>query len=187
LESRSLYKSSEYLALKVLNEVGCTINNDLASQLESYRAMKIGNTAPDFVFLEDYFACRYEPFNAPKKLSDIKSIYTMLVFGASWCPACPEELARIARLYEKWKTYGVEVVFVSLDNDQQAFKNFAGIYPFISMSDYKKWDSPVVKAYHVFATPTFYLLNDKREILLRPNSVEQMDAWVDWYLIQSNR
>jgi thiol-disulfide isomerase/thioredoxin len=186
LESRSLFKSSEYLALKILNETSCTINNDLAAQLESYRSMKIGNTAPDFDFMEDYLAHGYELFNSPLKLSDIKCIYTVVVFGASWCPACPEELARIARLYEKWKTYGVEVVFVSLDDDKQVFKNFTGIFPFISMCDYKKWDCPVVRAYHVFATPTFYLLNDKREILLRPNSVEQIDAWVDWYLIQGN-
>jgi hypothetical protein len=31
-----------------------------------------------------------------------------------------------------------------------------------------------------------YLLDAKREILLRPNSVKQVDAWVDWYLVQGN-
>jgi hypothetical protein len=40
LERHSLFQASEYLALKVLNEVSCTINNDLAKQLETYRAMK---------------------------------------------------------------------------------------------------------------------------------------------------
>ena len=38
------------------------------------------------------------------------------------------------------------------------------------------------KQYYVFGTPTMFLLDSKREILLRPNSVQQMDAWVDWYL-----
>jgi hypothetical protein len=42
------------------------------------------------------------------------------------------------------------------------------------------------KDYHVFATPTIYLLDNKREILLRPNSVSQLDSWVDWYLVQGN-
>jgi len=27
-----------------------------------------------------------------------------------------------------------------------------------------------------------FLLNEKREILLRPTSVSQMDAWVDWII-----
>ena len=49
LERRSLVEVSEYLALKILNEVSCTIESDLAKQLESYRAIKIGNIAPDFV------------------------------------------------------------------------------------------------------------------------------------------
>ena len=45
-------------------------------------------------------------------------------------------------------------------------------------------ESPVVKSYHVFATPAIYLLNNKREILLCPNSVNQLDAWIDWYFVQ---
>ena len=47
LERHSLFSASEYLAIKVLNEVSCTINSDLAKQLETYRAMKKGNIAPD--------------------------------------------------------------------------------------------------------------------------------------------
>jgi thiol-disulfide isomerase/thioredoxin len=186
LEQRSLFKSSEYLALKVLNELSCTIDNNLAAQLESYRAMKTGNTAPDFDFGEDYFAPGYDPANTPQKLSDLKSTYTVVVFGASWCPQCPEELLQISRLYEKWNRYNVEVVYVSLDADKEIFKNFAGVFPFISICDYQKWESPIVQAWHVFATPTLYLLDDTREILLRPNSVRQMDAWVDWFLLQGN-
>jgi hypothetical protein len=39
----------------------------------------------------------------------------------------------------------------------------------------------------VFGTPTLFLLDKKREILLRPLSVKQVDAWVDWVLIQGNK
>lgn len=187
LEQRSLFEASEYLALKVLNEVSCTIDDDLAAQLESYRAMKKGKTAPDFELNGDVFAPGYQSGNIPKKLSGLESQYTVVVFGASWCPACPEDLSHIARVYEKWEKHGVEVVFVSLDEDKQVFKNFASRFPFISICDYKKWESPVVKDYHVFATPTMYLLDNGLEILLRPNSVNQLDSWVDWFLVKGNR
>src|SRR5690606_10630415 len=50
LEKRSLFKSSEYLAVTLLNEKSCTINDGFAAQLESYRAMKIGNIAPEIAF-----------------------------------------------------------------------------------------------------------------------------------------
>jgi thiol-disulfide isomerase/thioredoxin len=187
LEKRSLFQASEYLAIKLLNEKSCTINNDFAAQLESYRAMKQGNTAPDFDFKADCLAPGYPPAEIPKKLSELKSKYTVVVFGASWCPQCPVELSQITSLYQKWKGQNIEVVFVSLDEDKKIFKSFAGIFPFISICDYQKWESPVVKSYHVFATPTIYLLNNKLEILLRPNSVNQLDSWVDWYLVQGNK
>ncbi len=187
LEKRSLFNASEYLSLKLLNEKSCTLNNDFSAQLESYRAMRKGNTAPNIEFIGNVFTPGYENGSIPKSLFDIVSQYTVVVFGASWCPQCPKELSQISRVYKKWKEQGVEVVFVSLDEDEKIFKSFAGVFPFISLCDYKKWESPIVKNYHVFATPTIYLLNNNREILLRPHSVKQLDSWVDWYLVQGNK
>jgi thiol-disulfide isomerase/thioredoxin len=176
LERHSLFKASEYLALKVLNESSCTINSDLAAQLETYRAMKKGSIAPNIDFKVDLKSSNSEI----KTLSDLKSPYTLVVFGASWCEACSKEIPKIATLYPKWKSKGVEVVFVSLDETKEAFEQFTQALPFISYCDYGKWISPVVTNYYVFGTPTMFLLNEKREILLRPTSVGQMDAWVDW-------
>lgn len=188
LERHSLFGSSEYLALKVLNQAGCTVDDNLAKQLESYRSMKKGNTAPDFAFVGDRFMPGYSPSGTiPVKLSDLKSEHVVVVFGASWCPKCVEDLSSMAKVYNKWKSHGVEVVFVSLDVDKKAFTDFAGNFPFISVCDYGKWTSPVAEAYYVSGTPTLYLLNNKREILLRPNSFSQMDAWVDWFLVKGNR
>jgi thiol-disulfide isomerase/thioredoxin len=187
LERHSLFQASEYLAIKVLNETSCTINSDLAKQLESYRAMKKGNIAPDIIFSGDNFAPGDGQNNAPNKLSDLKNKYTVVVFGASWCQKCTEELPEIAKHYSKWKAQGVEVVFVSLDENKEMFKNFTSIFPFISSCDYQKWNSTAVKDYYVFGTPTMYLLDHKRKILLRPNSVSQMDAWVDWNLVQGDK
>lgn len=179
LEKHSFFQASEYLALKVLNEGSCTLNTDLANQLETYRAMKKGNIAPDIIFDKSNFV---NPNNTFSKLSEINTKYTLVVFGASWCPKCNEELPEIAKLYDKWKSKGVEVVFVALEKDKKSFVDFAKNFQFPSYSDLKKWDSKIVKDYYVFSTPTMFLLDNKREIILRPNSVKQMDAWVDWYL-----
>ena len=187
LERHSLFQASEYLALKVLNQTSCTLDSDLANQLESYRAMKKGNTAPDIVFDKEIVAPGYKDTQQPRKLSDIKSNYTVVVFGASWCPKCTEELPKIANYYSKWKQQDIEVVYVSLDENEQQFKSFASIFPFVSVCDYQKWNSIAVKEYYVFATPTMFLLDNNRELILRLQSVEQMDAWVDWYLVQGNK
>lgn len=184
LERHSLFKASEYLAIKVLNEVSCTINSDLANQLETYRSMKKGNNAPDIIF-PDTLVYPSGDFH-PKKLSDFNSNYTLVVFGASWCPKCTEEIPAIAKSYNTWKAQGVEVLFVSLDEDLKAFYQFSAQFPFISITDLKKWKSPIAKDYYVFSTPTMYLLDKNRKIILRPNSINQTNAWVDWYLVKGN-
>ena len=90
--------------------------------------MKKGNTAPDIAFNDDIFALGYENTTITEKLSDIKSDYTVVVFGASWCPQCPGELSKISELYKKWKAQGVEVIFISLDTDKELFKNFQAYF-----------------------------------------------------------
>jgi thiol-disulfide isomerase/thioredoxin len=187
LERHSLFQASEYLAIKALNETSCTINSDLAKQLETYRAMKKGNIAPDFAFYPNTFFPADLSKEKTIKLSDLKSPYTVMVFGASNCPRCQEEIPEIAKLYAKWKQQGVEVVFISLDEVPQEFTKFSASLPFISSCDYQKWNSPIVNSYYVFGTPTMFLLDEKREILLRPNSVKQIDAWVDWFLVKGNK
>ncbi len=182
LERHSLFRASEYLALKVLNEVSCTINSDLAKQLETYRAMKKGNIAPEIMLKGNAFSASMDQNQLPRKLSDIQTPYTLVVFGAGWCEKCKEELPKIANLYTKWKQKGLEVLFISLDENEQDFKKFASAFPFIYYCDYQKWNSPIATDCYVFGTPTLFLLDKKREIILRPNSINQMDAWVDWYL-----
>lgn len=187
LETRSLFQASEYLALKMLNQNSCTLHADLAKQLETYRAMKKGNRAPDLSFLQSKVLSGGYGSTPPTKLSEIQSPYVLLVFGASWCPKCTEEIPAIAQLYAKWKTLGVEVVFISLDETEAKFKEFAKGFPFLSVCDFQKWESPLAQACYVFSTPTQYLLNANREIVLRPASVKQTDAWVDWFLGGGNK
>jgi len=181
LERHSLFQASEYLALKVLNEVSCTIDNDLAKQLETYRAMKVGNTAPEITFKGKTLVSGVE-VKALNNLSQIQSKNMLVVFGASWCQTCATDVPKIASLYTKWKAQGLEVVFVSLDTNEVAFMNFAKSFPFISYTDFKRWESPVVNDYYVFATPTMFILDPQRKIVLRPSSVSQVDSWVDWFL-----
>ena len=186
LEQRSLFGASEYLALKVLNEVSCTVDDNLVNQLESYRAMKVGNIAPDIVFDGDVFQ-NGQSITSPARISEVDADYVVVMFGSSRCPMCSQELSAIQSAYDKWKDQGVEVVYVSLDEDQSDFVRSASAHPFVSFSDYKKWETPAAKDYHVFATPTQFLLDPSRKILLRPHSVRQVDAWVDWYLINENK
>lgn len=183
LERRSLFTSAEHLALSLLNNHRNVLTPNLAAKLEKHRSMRIGSTAPEIIFTPH--TVRPEGVTTDR-LSNVESEYTVVVFAAGWCPHCREMMPDLIAKYPTWKEQGVEVVLVSLDDSPENFSRFASDLPFISTSDLKRWASPIAQDYHVQGIPEMFLLDNTRKILLRPNSVEHMHAWVDWYLVQGN-
>jgi thiol-disulfide isomerase/thioredoxin len=181
LERRSLMQAAEYLALKVLEQERVAIQPRLARQLEGYRAMKVGSRVPEIQFVGDILL-QGKPITYPTRLTEVTAPYRLVIVGASWCPACTEEMTQLIPLYGKWNKLGLEAIFVSLDTDPKAFQAYSEGMPFIAFSDYKKWDTQVVQDYYVSGSPSFYLIDQAGNLLLRPQSVKQLDAWVDWKL-----
>jgi thiol-disulfide isomerase/thioredoxin len=179
LERRSLTTAAEFLALTVLEQNKVALQPRLARQLEGYRAMKVGTTVPEIQFTGDILL-QGKPIPFPSRLSEVTAPYRLVIFGASWCPACSEAMGELIPLYEKWNGLGLEAIFVSLDTDPTAFKAYSEGMPFIAFSDYKKWDTQAVSDYYVASSPSFYLIDQSGKLLLRPQSVKQIDAWVDW-------
>jgi thiol-disulfide isomerase/thioredoxin len=172
-EQKSLFEVSEYLALQLLNQNSCKLNDDLAKQLEIYRKMKVGNTAPFIIFKGD-------TYRNGDEISDVflNSTYTVVVFGASWCPGCTEMMPLLVNAYSNWQKRGVEIIFVSLDTQEEEFKQYAQKFPFISTCDFKKWEGENVSNYYVFATPTMFVLDENNKIVLRPHHPKQIDDWI---------
>ena len=181
LERRSLTQAAEYLALKVLEQDKVALQPRLARQLEGYRAMKVGAQVPEIQFAGDILL-QGKPITYPTRLSEVTAPYRLVIVGASWCPACTEEMTQLIPLYEKWNKLGLEAIFVSLDTDPKAFQAYSEGMPFIAFSDYKKWETQVVQDYYVPSSPSFYLIDQDGKLVLRPQSVKQLDAWVDWKL-----
>ena len=169
LETRSLYKSSEYLAVTLLKDHQKDLEIHVINRLEKYVSLKVGNTAPDIQLTNS-------------KLSDIKKP-VLLVFGASWCPLCKTEALELLKYYDAWKSKkDVEVVYISIDTDKEAYKTAYQNAPWQSYCDYKGWDTKAAKDYFIYATPTYILLDKDMKILVHPSSVGQVDAWVNYKL-----
>ncbi|MGC1204005.1 MAG: thioredoxin-like domain-containing protein [Flavobacteriaceae bacterium] len=166
LEKRSLYTSSEYLAVQLLSQNSCSLDDKLTNKLEAYRKLKIGNIAPDITFSDG------------KKLSSITAT-KLLIFGASWCPKCKEETLKLNTYYHAWKEKGIEVVYISIDTEKAHFDNAYKNTPWKTDCTFKGWNTQAVKDYHVFATPTYFVLDSDLKIVLRPNSIEQVHSWVN--------
>ena len=178
-EKHSLFASSEYIATKALTQNKMVLTSKLSKKLESYRAMKKGNIAPEIIFDGLVYKNGFETKKIAR-LTQIPSKYKLVIFGASWCPACSNEMAQLLPQYQKWKAKGVEVVFVSLDTDKTDFTSYVKDFPFISFCDFNKWDSKPAKDYYVFSSPTFFLLDTENKIVARPNSVSHVDAIINY-------
>ena len=177
-EKGSLFESSSYIALKALNQKEVILNNSLAFKLETYRKVKVGNTAPEIEFKGDVYVYK-ELVNNIKRLSDINSKYKLVVFGGSWCPQCKAETIQLIMRYNMWKAKEVEVVIVSLDTDKKALEEFASDFPYTLVCDYKKWDTQAAKDYYVSSSPTIFLLDSNNKIILRPPTVASLDSWLE--------
>ena len=171
-EKRSLFQAAEHLALAMLNSQNCEMDSKHEALFEQYRKMAKGKIAPNIVFEN-----ASKPFS---KLSDIKTKYRLVVFGASWCSKCQEEIPKLKPFYSDWKTkYDLEIVFASLDTEPKKYTDFTADFPWISICDYKGWESKAAVDYCVFGTPTMYLLDANQTIVLKPISEKQVQAWLE--------
>jgi thiol-disulfide isomerase/thioredoxin len=177
-EKNSLFASSEYIALKALNQQEMRLSMALVNRLETYRKIKIGGIAPKIEFKGDVYVNR-ELVNNINNLSDIKSKYKVVIFGGSWCERCRSEVIQVIPHYETWKKQGIEVVIVSLDTDKKAFEEFATEFPFIFACDYKKWETQAAKDFYVSSSPTLFLLDSDNKIILRPSTIPVLDSWLE--------
>jgi peroxiredoxin len=177
-ERYSLFPASEYIALKALNQKEVALTSSLIHKLESYRLLRVGNTAPDFELMGDVFK-NGVVVKKKSRLTDIKAKYKLVIFGASWCEQCRFEMTQLLPRCNEWKAKGVEVVFISLDTDKQEFVKFTAHFPFLSSCDYKKWDTQVAKEYYISSSPTFFLLDRNNTILARPVSVEHIQTFLE--------
>jgi thiol-disulfide isomerase/thioredoxin len=180
LEKRSLFASSEYLAKRLLegDDCGC-LNPDFEKHLHKYGKMAQGEIAPDITFTP--YTYYPDGINA-KKMSEVKAEYYLVIFAAQWCPHCREVMPEIAAFYPEMKAKNIETLLVSLDENVEDFARLAGPLPFISTTELKKWESQAAIDYQVYGTPSYFMLDKDRKIVMKFMSVEHIKSWVNMFV-----
>ena len=170
-EKFGLISCAEHLALSLLGDNKCIINDKTLPLLEQYKKMAIGNTAADMVFSA---GLKY------KKLSEVPGKYKVVVFGATWCEACTKEMPQFKEYAQLFKTiYEAEIIFVSLDTDKEKYDAYIKDLPFINTCDFKGWGSPNVKNYYVFASPSIFVLDAENKIVAKPMDAIATAKWLN--------
>lgn len=152
-------KVVQYLDETYRKEIQCTNTSqqsEFERRLAGYATLKPGTKAPAIELVDTA--------GSKQSLYDIKATYTLVVFWASWCPHCMEQMPQLHAALAN--NPNVKVVAISLDDDAVAYQNASAIFPnFITYCDFKKWSSAPVEDYYIAATPTFLLLDNNKNII----------------------
>ncbi|MCC6600824.1 MAG: TlpA family protein disulfide reductase [Crocinitomicaceae bacterium] len=137
--------------------------------IEKIKSLQVGKVAPDITVTQ--------LGGEKKSLSSLKGNPVILVFWASWCPHCMEELPEIKKQYEALKAKNVQVMAVSLDEDAAAWTsaiNSLGISDWIHSCEFKKWKSPPALAYNIHRTPTLYIIDSDGTIKAKDVNIKNL-------------
>ena len=105
------------------------------------------------------------------KLSDYagKGKVVLVDFWASWCGPCRQEMPNVVKVYNQYKDKGFEIVGVSLDQTEEAWKkgiaDLGITWP--QMSDLKYWQCEAAAIYGVNAIPHTVLIDKDGTIIER--------------------
>ncbi|NQX92788.1 MAG: redoxin domain-containing protein [Flavobacteriales bacterium] len=106
--------------------------------------------------------------------------YTLVIFWASWCHKCEQEMPVLNQVYDRFKDQGFQVVAYSVDQNETAWKR--GIeekqVPGRNVSGLAGWKSKAAKDYRVTQTPTSFLINGQGEIVLKPKRIFEVDNYL---------
>jgi len=99
--------------------------------------------------------------------------FTLIDYWATWCGPCLREIPTFKTIYNKYKSKKFNIISISVDYTRDLPK-FKKIIDSLQMNWTHYWDEDgeIAFKYKIFALPTYFLLNDKGEIITRGNRMK---------------
>lgn len=136
-------------------------------RIQQAKNFKTGNIVPNII-LPDSTGSEID-------LNRANSDKILIIFYASWCPHCQTIIPQLRDYYnEKKKTFGV--MAVSIDTSRTDWLRFvkANKMDWLNVSDLKGWEGQVTREYYIYATPTMFLVDKERKIIMVPKNIEEI-------------
>jgi thiol-disulfide isomerase/thioredoxin len=144
----------------------CEITDELKTSLSAHNNVAPGKVVPNIVF--------QSPVKGFKSLHEVKGTKKLVVFWASWCPACNDEMPFIKEYYRNFKKEGGEIITISLDIDENSFKDATKDFEWINYTELLQWDTSGVAEFGVSATPTLFLLDKDNKLIKKASHISDL-------------
>jgi thiol-disulfide isomerase/thioredoxin len=156
-------------------DCGADLSDVIRSRAQGIINLQVGKTPPNFNIEE------YNGGTVNLMQTAAKNQYTLVMFWASWCHKCEQEIPVLIPLYAKYAGKGFEAIGVSIDQTRKSWTDVIETkgMQYLNVSQLQGWDSPIVKDYKITATPTYFLLNSKGEIVLKPKRIYEVEAYIN--------
>jgi cytochrome c biogenesis protein CcmG, thiol:disulfide interchange protein DsbE len=128
------------------------------------RPPRIGSQAPDFTVQDS---------QTKITLSQYRGQVVVLNFWATWCPPCVEEIPSLVEMQKRMKSKGVTVIAVSVDVDENAYKQFVKDHN-VNLLTVRDPNQKSNQLYGTFKFPETYVI-DRKGIMRR-----KFIGGVDW-------
>jgi peroxiredoxin len=152
--------------IKYADEIRGKFNGNIAvdqfvKKMDYAKPLSVGHKAPDFMLVDEVYK--------PVRVSDFKGKYLMIDFWASWCAPCRKENPNVVKMYAKFKDEGLNILGVSLDEKREDWQRAiaADHLTWRQVSEFKNFNGPIVRMYHVEAIPSNFILDKEGNIVAK--------------------
>lgn len=163
---------ANYISENYLMDIAVALNDqELLHTLILYKNLSNGSVAPDF-------SIEFKKENAvtTKKLSELKLAENyIIVFWSSSCSHCLEEIPELQKFVNTFEKDKLKVIAIGLEDQIYGWKTLTYDYPeFIHVYGEGKWDNQIGNDYNVTATPTYFVLDKNKKIIVKPENFEAL-------------
>jgi peroxiredoxin len=147
------------------------LTSALDRRIQQSKNFKVGNSVPNII-LPDSSGSDIE-------LNKIQTSQILIIFYASWCPHCQTLLPQIYDLYKNQEEKKIEVLAISIDTTRTDWLNFIrnNNLDWLNACDLEGWNGNAASDYYLYATPTMFLINKEKKILLSSPSLNELSEW----------
>ena len=145
----------------------------LKQKMEDMQQVNISGMAPNFELTT--------PDGKKLSLYDLRGHIVLLDFWASWCGPCLAEVPNLKAIYEKYHGKGLEILGVSLDEKEAAWKGAIerkGL-TWQHVSSLKGWKCPVAQRFKVTGIPRMYIIDAQGKIIAQDLRGEKLAEKMD--------